>query len=159
MRNLVVLQGRGRISRNISSLAHSPQKSSCHGLVYSFAVRLFVNDSKAFGVNAHEQLSNTLSRKARLDVNNDAAIHHLTMRYVVQLAISPQPKRRSSMRHFIFIPPPGEPTESEGRCFRYVTLFDASIDSYKRYRSNDLASESVSAGLLADQFQRDCGRA
>lgn len=153
------LRGRGRAIRDTSSPLRPPQQSSRHSFANPLAVCLFVNDSQIFGVNAQEQLRHTLARKARLDINNNAVIRHLTMRLVLQFAISPQPKRRSSMRHFIFIPLPGEPAASGGRRFRYATLFDASIDSYKRYRSNDLAEESVNSVLLADRIQLGAGHA
>jgi hypothetical protein len=147
MRNFP-LQGCGSAHGDTSSLLHAPRKSRSHGLASSLGVRLFVNEPKVFGVNAYKQLRDTLARDSCLDIQNDAITKSLAMRSVFQFAISPQPKYRSSMRHFISIPLPEEPAASEGRCFRYVTLFDASIDSYKRYRRNDLAADSVSAELL-----------
>lgn len=127
------------ISRDNSCLLHSPQKRVGDRLTHSLDIRLFVNDSKIFRVDAQEKLRNALPRKARLDINSGAVTQHLTMCSVMQLTISPQPKCRSSMWHFLLIPIPGELLENKAKPINYVESFIESIGSHKRYRCNVLA--------------------
>ncbi len=141
MINFTVRQ-RHRIS-DTSSLAYSPQECGCHGLANPLGVSLFVNDQKLFGVNTHKQLCNTLSGKAHLHVNDGAVIHYLAVRSMVQFAIGPQPKRRSTMWHFLLVPLPGELAKDAISRFKYCGCRDASINSYEHYRSNVLAERSL----------------
>jgi hypothetical protein len=138
-------KGLGRISRNISSLAHSPEKSGCHGLISELAVRLLVSQMALCGVDPQKQLRDPLSREARLNINDRAIAQHFTMRSVMQFEIGPKPKRRSTMWHFSHTPVLKKPDKDKGRLLRYVLLFTESIDSYKRYRYNVLAARSVGA--------------
>ncbi len=155
MTNFTVRQRHG-IS-DTSSPTYSPQECGCHGLPKSLGVSLFVNDLKFFGVNAQKQLCNTPSRKARLHINNGAVIRYLGVRSMVQFAIGPQPKRRSTMRHFLLIPLPGElASRAVGRS-KYFEHRAASIYSYKNYRSNVLAAGSLCVGGILGIVKRVSG--
>lgn len=155
MTNFTVRQ-RARIS-DTSSPAYSPQECGCHGLSNSLGVSLFVNDPKCFGVNTQKQLCDTLSRKARLHINDCAVIHYLAVRSMEQFAIGPQPKRRSTMRHFLLIPLPGELAKNAVSRFKYCGRLDASIHSYKHYRSNVLAERSLGVGGTLETVRRAPG--
>lgn len=139
MPNLALRHSLG--NSNSSRFFHSPRKCSGHSFAGSVGVGLLVKHPEGFRVNAHKQLRNTLSRKARLDVNNSAVVQHLSMCSVMKFTVGPQPKCRSAMWHLFQPPFVNAPYESQARPFKYVQSFEESIRSHKRYRCNVLASK------------------
>ena len=149
--------GCGSTLSDISSLFRAPQQSGRHSFANPLAVCLFVNDSQIFGVNTQEQLSEALARDPRLNIDNDAVISHFTVGFMVQFAVSPQPKYRSTMRHFLLNPLPGELAKNAVNRFKYFGHRDASIHSYEHYRSNVLAERSLCVGGILEFVERASG--
>ena len=147
----------GSFDRNTSRLFDAPQKGCSHGLARSIDVRLLLDYPKTFGINTHEQLCSALSRKAYLDINHNAVTKLFAMRAVMKLRISPQPKSRSPMRHFVFAPLPEKPNVHEGKYVNYVGRAGASIDSYELYRWNDLAGAPVDTGPFLAAIKIETG--
>lgn len=136
-------------------LAHPPQKCGGHSFAGAFGVGLFVNNLQFFGVNTDKQLCRTFSRKADLNIDNDTAIQHFTMRSVVKLTISPQPKRRSSMGHFLRTPFRREAVDHKGRTLEYGQISKASINFDKCYRCNVLAPKKIDGGMVTTRITND----
>lgn len=153
--NEMIIGRAGRFSGNTSGSANSPQQSSCHCFANSFVVSLFMGYSKRFGVNAQKKLRHAFPGQTHLNVDGGAVIQNLRMRTMMQLTISPQPKRRSSMGHFLRTPFRREAVDHKGRTLKYGQISKASINFNKRYRCNVLAPKKIDGEMVTTRITND----
>ena len=138
--NEMIIGRAGRFSGNTSGSANSPQQSSCHCFANSFVVSLFMGYSKRFGVNAQKKLRHAFPGQTHLNVDGGAVIQNLRMRTMMQLTISPQPKRRSSVCHLRSAPVPLEGGYLPYKPANYYPPIQMSIFVRTRFDYRDLTT-------------------
>ena len=153
--NKPIITKRNSVRCHTPGLAYPPQQCGGHSFAGAFGVGLFVNNLQFFGVNTDKQLRNTLPRKTNLNINDDTAIQDLSVCSVVELAISPQPKCRSAMGHFLRTPFLREAVDRKGRRLKYGQISKASINFNKRYRCNVLAPKKIDGEMVTTRITND----